>query len=308
MTLTDDGMNTNECRQLLLGAGGDLTIPKRSDHPRSRLSPLEIMFASRLVPEELFKNLETVFVGFGAPTSMGLSFWLYVFIQGETEIDVHPRHVESLLKAGCKINETTKKCPGFPDGWNCLFFLVLTARDQHYSWEFQSLRRVLMHSAGHAVNIYAKDASGLTIFDHVNALPPKSNSYQRDLWYCALQREGVDVRDDQRMQNRIPLYDKYYTPEHYRALCFLEQWSKGGNLEKKVHDLLEQHPWTEEEWLVMQPIYQEREERRRQRAEANQRMMTLLRAEVLSDSEVSEDEWEESSQSAQELSEGDIAL
>lgn len=243
-----------QCTQLLLDAGGDITIPQRSHDSRGCFSALESLLNDDM---NLFKYTEMRFVDVGAPTSIGLNIWLYAFHRGSEKDSVHPGNIPGLLKSVCDINETTKNCPGFPDGWNCVFFLVLDAEVKYNSGDFESLRLLLRHS----VNIHAKDASGLTIFDHVNALPSKSNSYQRDLWYCAIQREGVDVGDEQRMQNGTPLYDEYYTPEDYRALCFLEHWNSF-NLEEQVYDLLEQHPWTEEEWLVMQPIYQKREAER----------------------------------------------
>lgn len=147
-------------------------------------------------------------------------------------------------------------------------------------------------------------------------MPSRSNSYQRDLLYCALQREGVDIGLDKGIQNRTPIYDRWYTPEHYRALCFLNEWWGDDDLEEQVQKLLPQHPWTEEERLAMQPIYQEREAwreawreaRRRREEEEKRQYRSPARIEELSDAEVSEDERQESLQFAEETPEDDIAL
>lgn len=314
LSMSIDNRRGQRCIHLLLDAGGDITIPQRSSHPEDCRSALEIMLNNELRLDFDSINMETRFVDVGAPTSPGLSIWLYAVHRDGNKAFVYPEYIASLLPSVCDINETTKNCPGFPDGWNCLFLLVLYANDQDWSWDFESLRLLLRHS----VNIHAKDASGLTVFDHVNALPSKSNSYQRDILYCALQREGVDIGDDQEMRNRTALYDENYTPEHYRALCFLNEWEY--YLEGQVQKLLEQHPWTEEEWLVMQPIYQKREAEREARREADREAWRRRpierkrqdrdwpRIEELSDSEGSEDEWEESLQFAQEMSEDDMAF
>ena len=43
-------------------------------------------------------------------------------------------------------------------------------------------------------DIHARDAEGLTIFDHIDYLPDcLYGGYRRDLWYCALERAGIDV-------------------------------------------------------------------------------------------------------------------
>lgn len=297
-----DSERRDRCSNLLLDAGGDITIPIRSNHPELRFSALQAMLHLDRMLGFPSKYVEMRFVDVGAPTSIGLSIWLYAFHRDGSKDFVYPGNIASLLPSVCDINETTKNCPGFPDGWNCLFLLVLYANDPDYSWDFESLRLLLRHS----VNIHAKDASGLTIFDHVNALPSKSNSYQRDLLYCALQRESVVIGVDQEMRNRTALYDEGYTPEHYRALCFLNEWGYH-ELEEQFQRLLEQHPWTEEEWLVMQPIYLERQAKRRRQTEGKRQDRSWQRIEELSDSESSEDEWEESLQFAPEMSEDDNA-
>jgi hypothetical protein len=111
------------------------------------------------------------------------------------------------------------------------------------SGDFEITRFLIKQRA----NLFARDASGLTIFDHLNAALEKNpTSYQRDLWYCALQREGIDIGETIQAHPRVARYDKSYTPEHYRALCYLDRWTKE-KLSEQTHDSLEACPWSEEE-------------------------------------------------------------
>lgn len=142
--------------------------------------------------------------------------------------------LKCLLDAGCDINETTVNHPDVPDGWNCLFLLVLRAEFPDSSEEFETLRYTIKQR----VNIFAKDASGLTVFDHVNA-PPNDiySGYRRDLWYCALWREGIDTRSLPEKHPHVAEYSIFYRLEDFRALCYLDTWTRA-DVAHQVHEAL----------------------------------------------------------------------
>ena len=168
------------------------------------------------------------------------SIWLSAFHE---DLSLSIKTVRYLLEAGCDINETTRNSWDAPDGWNCLFLYVLHAEHPDFSLEFETLRLLIRQHA----NILAKDAFGLTVFDHVNACQfGRFAAYRRDLWYCALWREGIDTGQASEPYLRTARYGKFYTPEHYRALCYLDTWTRG-DLSEQLRDDLKTHPWTEEE-------------------------------------------------------------
>lgn len=139
---------TNNCMRLLLDTGADPTIPPRTNDTISDMSPLQRVLLRGQEDYDLLEHFNISAVHLGTPTWENLSTWLYTFYRQAND-HIFPDMVESLLKACCNINETTKNCPGFPDGWNCVFFLVLYADDKEGYWEFESLRLLL----GHSVNI-----------------------------------------------------------------------------------------------------------------------------------------------------------
>jgi hypothetical protein len=99
----------------------------------------------------------------------------------------------------------------------------------------------------------------LTKFGHAEAEPTrKYSSYRRDLWYCALQREGLDVGGTIELHARIVRYNERYTLEHYRALCYLDHWTKE-DLSRPLQDLLEACPWSQEEISDFSRIHDEKE-------------------------------------------------
>lgn len=192
------------------------------------------------------------------------SIWMFGFSQPGT---LPLRIVKRLLDMGCDINETAASLPDIPDGWTCLFLQVLRAFYPQDSREFEVTRFLIRQHA----NIFAKDGSGLTIFDHVNAeLTWTSKSYQWDLWYCALRREGIDIGAMIEEHPRIAKYNERYTPEHYRALCCLDHWTEE-NLSQQVHDLLEAYPWSEEEISELSRIHNEKEAKARRDEEERRR-------------------------------------
>jgi len=164
------------------------------------------------------------------------------------------RIVKELLDMGCDINQAAMNLPDVPDGWSCLFLQVLRAEHPRFSSEFEIVRLLIKQRA----NWFAKDACGLTIFDHVNAALEKSSmSYQRDLWYCALQREGIAIDATIETHPRIAKYNKYYTLGHYLALRYFDHWT-GENLSRQLQGLLEACLWSDEEISEVSRIREEK--------------------------------------------------
>jgi hypothetical protein len=194
-----------------------------------------------------------------ASKEVGPTLWLYAFLQN---LLPSPKVVQLLLDAGCDINETVMNHPDIPNGWNCLFLQSLQAWHPEFSHEFQTLRLLLRQG----ISIFARDTSGKTIFDHVNA-PATSTSkfsrYSRDLWYCALRREGVDLGQGIEVPSGVTGYGRSYTPEHYRALCYLDTWSEK-TLSRQLYDTLKTYPWTEEETLELFRVCKEKEREERE--------------------------------------------
>ena len=105
----------------------------------------------------------------------------------------------------------------------------------------------------------AKDAYGMTVSDYVDK-PPSSKvflcyrGYHQDLWYCALRREGIHSGPSE--ESHIDYHD-YYTLEHYRAMCYLDTWTKE-DLSQQVFESLKAHPETEETIFNLACIREER--------------------------------------------------
>ena len=272
---------STRCAALLLDAGADPDFHynegstfEDSDHS----SPLHHALKSSILYPSSDGNMEHLLermirgshVAFTGSTIRGVeqSIWMYGFSQSGT---LPLRIVRRLLEMGCDINETAVNLPNTPDGWTCLFLHVLRAFHSGNSREFEVTRFLIRQRA----NIFAEDGSGLTIFDHANArLTWTSSSYHQDLWYCALQREGIDIGAIIEVYPRIAKYDEYYTPEHYRALCCLDHWTEK-NLTQQLHDSLEACPWSEEEVSELSRIHDEKEAKAR-RAEEQMNYLRLL--------------------------------
>jgi hypothetical protein len=110
-------------------------------------------------------------------------------------------------------------------------------------------------------DIHARDTAGRTIFDHVdNAQTEDNGSYQRDLWYCALERAGIDVGPHLVHRPRVPSYRldglDDYTPEHYHALKHLQSWDVD-NFRSQMDRLLQEIPLDEDEALEMERLRRE---------------------------------------------------
>jgi hypothetical protein len=121
--------------------------------------------------------------------------------------------------------------------------------------------RFLLRKNANALN---SDASGSTISDLVDSdFNWPTSTYKRDLWYCALRREGIDTGSTIEAHPRITKYNTLYTPEHYRALCYLDTWTEE-DLSQQVQETLEAYPWTREELSELYRIRDEKEKEGRE--------------------------------------------
>jgi hypothetical protein len=141
-------------------------------------------------------------------------------------------------------------------GWNCLFMSIMSFYDPSTSEFFEKVQFLL----GVFDDVYAQDIEGRTIFDLVNEDRSDSysqTSYRRDVWYCALERAGIDVRDYLTRHPHIAVrkssFREAYTPEHYHALKHLQSWDES-NFRSQMDRLLEEIPLEEEESHEMERI------------------------------------------------------
>lgn len=114
--------------------------------------------------------------------------------------------------------------------------------------------------------IYAVDAKGNDVFDYVNELRgwPGSytrpsydcGSYRQDLLYCALKRSKLDIRHNVQPCDRLARYTSSYTPKHYLALCYLEDWDlwEEDLFERQIQTLLREHPMSEDEERIQREL------------------------------------------------------
>lgn len=161
--------------------------------------------------------------------------------------------LQRLVDVGCNVAEKDDK-----HGRNCLFHAVFGSFRPKNSDEFEKLQYLL----GVFDDIYATDAWGRTVFDHVGTAELEyMGSYHRDLWYCALDRAGIDVSDHLAKHPRVPLYRtnqfREYTPEHYHALKHLQSWDED-NFRSQMDLLLQEIPLEEDEALEMERLRKER--------------------------------------------------
>jgi hypothetical protein len=151
-------------------------------------------------------------------------------------------------------------------------------------------------------DIYAEDAEGRTIFDHVDSFKHAGPIYVHDLWYCALQRVGINVSSHHVQRPRNPLYGAIgygrsdydciiydYTPEHYHALKHLPSWNDD-NFRSQMDRLLQEIPLNEEEARLMESLPWNKRKQREQR----ERIRFMCPNEWISDDDcTSEEESEE---------------
>jgi hypothetical protein len=156
--------------------------------------------------------------------------------------------LQRIIDAGCNVAEKDSA------GQNCLFHGVNGSSYPENSDDFEKLQYLLSIFD----DIYATDTQGRTIFDLVDNSPDHVyGSYQRDLWYCALERAGIDVSSHLVQHPRVSYYKtrKYseYTPEHYHALKHLKSWDRF-NFRSQMDRLLQEIPLDEDEALEMERL------------------------------------------------------
>jgi hypothetical protein len=157
--------------------------------------------------------------------------------------------LQRLIDAGCDITERDEF------GRNGLYLGVWASREPGTSYEFESLQYLL----GVFDDVYATDHMGRTIFDRLDNFQhyDRRGSYQRDLWYCALERAGIDVSSHLAQHPRVLSYKMgkhhEYTPEHYHALKHLQSWDED-NFRLQMDHLLQEVPLDEDEALEMERL------------------------------------------------------
>ena len=179
----------------------------------------------------------------------GVTLWLYACADARRSA---PWILQRLKDAGCNIAEKDD------NGWNCLFYCVLMSNRPKASCGLEKLQYLFTIFD----DIHARDTEGRTIFDHVHE-PPDSytGSYCRDLWYCSLERAGVDISSHLVQHPRVPSYRIErvfeYTPEHYHALKHLQSWDED-NFRSQMDRLLLEIPLDEDEALEMERLQRKR--------------------------------------------------
>jgi hypothetical protein len=81
-------------------------------------------------------------------------------------------------------------------------------------------------------------------------------SYRQDLWYLALKRSKLDTYHNVQPYNRLARYTKYYTPKHYLALCYLDDWVswEEAPFEIQIQTVLLEHPFSEDEERIQREM------------------------------------------------------
>lgn len=160
--------------------------------------------------------------------------------------------LQRIIDAGCNVAEKDEK-----NGRNCLFHVIFGSMHPENSCDFEKLQYLLSIFD----DIYARDAHGRTIFDCVKDFQGYAlGSYKRDLWYCALDRAGIDVSSQLVQYPRVSSYTMLdyagYTPEHYHALKHLGSWDES-NFRSQMDHLLQEIPLDEDEALEMERLRRE---------------------------------------------------
>jgi hypothetical protein len=174
----------------------------------------------------------------------GKDLWLFA-----SERHTHSASaLQSLHRLGFKTSGTDSH------GWNCLFMSIMNSCDPSTSDDFERLQFLLSVFD----DVYAQDFKGCTIFDLVNDDTCSPGSYRRDLWYCTLERAGIDISHRVVDQASIAVHSAAlgnckYTPEHYHALKHLRSWDPS-NFRSQMDRLLQEIPLDEDESREMERI------------------------------------------------------
>lgn len=152
----------------------------------------------------------------------GKSIWLHACSQARMLNS--PKILQILVHAGANTAEICRY------GWNCLFACILNSLEPSSSAEFEALQYLLTICD----DIFARDDTGCSIFDHVDQDPRfdmSIGSYKQDLWYCAIYRSGLAQIFEIPPPTWTPIFTSRYTIQHYRALLYLDTW----NTDREVH-------------------------------------------------------------------------
>lgn len=118
--------------------------------------------------------------------------------------------------------------------------------------EYNALRCLL----GIFNDVFGQDAMGNDVFTYVNEAcdwPDDYSrreypygSYRQDLWYCALMRSKPEISHKIAPFTRVARYTSHYTPYHYVALRYLDDWyddhRNGVNFKREIEQILEIYP------------------------------------------------------------------
>jgi hypothetical protein len=153
------------------------------------------------------------------------------------------------------------------NGWNALFLFVLAA-DSPSTGEELNITRILLPVVG---DVFTQDCDSLTLFDRVQLKRPARSwmnderstkeynneaydtspkchgSYQQDLFYCAILRSGLCYLHDLPPLPAGPCFTRRYTPQHYRAMLYLNSWDEKVDPTTFTHPLLSQDSLRDED-------------------------------------------------------------
>jgi len=177
----------------------------------------------------------------------GKSVWLWA-----CGVNAPLESLRFLLEAGCNPFEVDSL------GRNGLYILFTAATyfGPNTSYTLQALRLLL--DAG--IDPHAQDNNGETVYDRINARDasrraqgeawPDRGSYHQDVWRSAIQRQGIDAQEDDATHWR---FTRDYTPEHLRALQFLDSWGEQ-SFRSQMDQVLQKHPLDDEETRFMRQL------------------------------------------------------
>jgi hypothetical protein len=242
------------CARLLLNVGADPTIGTicdgeegsaislwlQSEHAPSSVSARKLYSGANLDrTQDAFRvalDIGWLFIGAQSVLEDGLGLWLQACREiNEESVD----NLHSLLRTGVDIAET-----GGPNKWNCLFYCVLDAIPSASSHQGDVLGFLLPRFP----EIYATDASGKSIFDHVNEdISGPLGSYRRDFWYDALRKADMTRNEIaiehhdvvMRIQPWVQRFTERYTPLMFHALHWNCSWEENDSaLWPQIKDIL----------------------------------------------------------------------
>lgn len=194
---------------------------------------------------------------------------------------LHPTAPKSTLPAMIDRGLGTVLAIANHNGWNALFHYVLNATKPDTGEELAAICILL----GYQDDIFAQDCDGLTLFERTDierperswandggsenwfmeyvreeddyeelvldacyeSSPESHGSYQQDLLYCALLRNGLHTHHEIPPLPVGPTFTDFYRPHHYRALLYLRSWDVIADSTVMANPLLGRDPLCDEE-------------------------------------------------------------